>query len=60
VVELEFGPVEFKTVAFLWDTAKNRVASITRAGVRFERKLKPLNPDAPRPEPPKKKRGLFS
>jgi hypothetical protein len=53
VVELEFGPVESAGPTFRWNTEKNKVASIMRAGVRFERKLKALTtPDARRRRSP--------
>lgn len=38
VVELEIGPVGSTGPAARWNTGKNKIVSIMRAGVRFERK----------------------
>jgi hypothetical protein len=38
VIELEFTPVETAGPTSRWNTVKNKVVSITRAEVRFERK----------------------
>ena len=56
---VEIAPVEVAGPTFRWNTEKNKLASITRAGVRFERKLKPpIDPDEPPRELPKKRSPL--
>jgi hypothetical protein len=60
VIEIEFEPVESAGEGLRWNTVKNKVASITSVGVRFERRLKtsggPDEPSSGRIVPPSKSR----